>query len=234
MLTRLPSQFFCILLCLLLCSCVTNRIQAPVPQQQTEVAQTVERYIQYSLMPAKSAPPTLQIVGEQQEGPLKGEATLVFAEEQSWNQWPDGSSRLFNNRAALLFQIAIHTEEPLVWRWDLSTLELNHEGNTVLPSPSAEPLLQDLLFWAFHQEKQLLQGDLINRSRGSGALRSAYLHTPVLHEPIEGLIAFPLYSSKNSVLQDLADPSTYHIVSMRLTCVFERSGELQTIVWTFD
>lgn len=211
---------------------------APVVAQahQDQTVQVLERYVAYRLEPARLPPPSLSSRSQEiQIGELTARAELVLAEEAEWNAWPDGTSRLFNNTAAHLFDVSVEGGGHLLrWLPDTTRLELNVVGNAFPVAPTQETLLEELVFWGFQQERAVLEGDLASRARAAAGLRKAYLE-PVYSDRIDGLIAFPLVATDtNRPHLDGQEPEQLHVVSMRLTLGVEIDGELDQLVWTFD
>jgi hypothetical protein len=200
-----------------------------------ETRAVLGRYERYRLAPAKVAPPSIESRSAYvAAGPITGTAELVLPEEAEWNQWPGPTVRLFNNRAALLFQVEIASDAPVRWVPEKTRLELNREGNVFRAAESQEVLLEDLLFWAYHQERNVLEGDLAQRARAAGPLREAYM--PAEEDALlAGLIAFPLVeTSENERYIRGGDPADYHVVSMRLTVGLETPQGREELVWLFE
>ena len=103
-----------------------------------------------------------------------------------------------------------------------TTLELNEPGHTLAPSTTAEELLLPLLQAAAAQERWGLDGDLVQRTRGAGAFRSAYLPTAPQDEALVGLIAFP------------TDHPELHVVVLRVAVAVRDDRGVHTAVWTLD
>jgi len=216
--------------------CGPRTTQVVEPQVRADTKQVLARFMRYRLEPAAVAPPSIEgtpllvVVND-----ISGSAVPIRAESADWNQWPGTSSRLFNNRAALLFELEITSGEAVRWVPERTRLELNHEGNLLRAAPTQEVLLEDLLFWAYHQERNVLDGDLALRARAAGPLREAYL--PITPERLlTGIVAFPLVTSpENERYYVDMDPSDFHIVSMRLTvAVRDPRGEIVELVWLFE
>ncbi|MEZ4321165.1 MAG: hypothetical protein R3F61_27040 [Myxococcota bacterium] len=202
-------------------------------RQETEVI--LERFRSYRLEPAGIAPPTLGTPSAlTSRDSVTGSVELVRAEDAEWNQWPGSTSRLFNNRMAYLFQVEITSSEPVRWLPERTRLELNEEGNVFHAAPSQEVLLEDLLFWAYHQERSVLDGDLALRARAAGPLREAYLQTAP-DTLLSGLVAFPLVTTPdNEKYYRHVDPADYHVVSMRLTLALQTATGVEQLVWMLE
>ena len=144
-------------------------------------------------------------------------------EDAEWNRWNDGTLRLFNNRAALLFEIRIDGPAPLTWSPTRARLELNDRRTTLVAAPSGEILLGELLFHAYLEEQWAIEGDLVDRTRGAGPFRSAYLPASAQKGALAGLVAFPF-----------GDNPDVHIVAMRLSLDVTAGGTDRDLVWVFD
>lgn len=205
------------------------------PAHQEETARVLERYRTYRLEPARLPPPSLQREGTSTLGEVEGRVRLVLAEDAAWNDWPDGTARLFNNSAAHLFEVTLDGHgHDLCWIPPATTLELNVAGNTFKAAPTQEALLEELVFWGFQQERAVIDGDLADRARAAGDLRRAYLPTSCGPE-LTGLIAFPLVETDtNRAHLDGLSPEQLHVVSMRLTLGLEVDDRLDLMVWLLD
>jgi len=238
MLTRPKDAIFVSSALLLLFSgaCRRDRIQLRQAAERAEFADALDRFVRYRLDPARVAPPTVSPVGALvQDGPVQGVARLVLAEDQPWNRWEGEGVRLMNNTVAHWFQIDVETVDGSPLRWDprRTRLELNEPGNQLQVARTQEELLEELLFFAYQQERFLLDGDLVERARGGGQLRAAYL---ALHDDhLQGLIAFPI-----TLNADTADflghgpPADYHVVSMRLSVGIDTPSGPRELQWMFQ
>ncbi len=215
------------------CKSRSTHVVADAARKETRAV--LRRYERYRLAPAKVAPPSIDTWSAYvAQGPLTGTAELVLPEDAEWNQWPGPTVRLFNNRSAILFQVEIASDAPIRWLPERTQLELNHEGNVFRAAESQEVLLEDLLFWAYHQERNVLDGDLANRARAAGPLREAYM-TAEEDALLAGLIAFPLVETvENERFIRGGDPADYHVVSMRLTVGLETPEGRKQLVWRFE
>jgi hypothetical protein len=200
-----------------------------------ETREILGRFESFRLEPAGVAPPTLEATSAvaQIDG-ISGSIELIRAEDAEWNQWPGGTVRLFNNRTAHLFQVEITSERPVRWLPERTRLELNVEGNVLRAAESQEVLLEDLLFWAYHQERNILDGDLALRARAAGPLREAYMPAGA-DTLLSGLVAFPIVETpENERFYRGIDPSDYHVVSMRLTVGLETPDGREELVWLLE
>lgn len=205
--------------------------------ERKEFAAALDRFVSYRLEPARVAPPSVSRVGALvSDGPVQGVARLVLAEDQPWNGWEGDGVRLMNNTVAHWFQIDVETVDGSPLRWDPSrtVLELNEPGNLLKVARSQEELLEELLFFAYQQERFLLDGDLVERARGGGQLRAAYLD---LHDDhLQGLIAFPITLNAETVsfLGQGGPPADYHVVSMRLSLGIDTPEGPRRLQWLFE
>ena len=159
---------------------------------------------------------------------LTGTATLLDAEQEAWNRWTDGGPRLFNNRIAHLFRVEVVAPDGSRWVPSGTLLELNSPEVQVGAAESPEAILADLTWFALQQERWVLDGDLVARTRGAGRFRSVYL-SPT-DQGHAGLLAFPLFDGE----QQERRLDTLHVVGMRLTMAIEVEGQLEELVWVFD
>ena len=163
-------------------------------------------------------------------GALEVAARLGRAESSTWNAWPDGTARLFNNRVAHLFDIEIVGDGPVGWMPSHTTLELNEPGAALPAAPGPETLLSDLLGLALKAERHLLDSELTERTRSAGAFRAAYL-PPAGADRIAGVIAFPLWAADPSMQGPLAEK---HVVAMRLTLTLMDSEGPRSVELVFE
>ena len=217
-------------------ACRGRRAPVVEPLHQHEARRVMERFVAFRLEPAGMPPPSLGSREATSEVPgVEGTARLVLAEDAPWNQWPGPTSRLFNNRSAHLFDLDIRSDgHDVRWIPERTTLELNVVGNVLRPAATQEALLEELVFWAFQQERAVLDGDLVDRTRAAGDLRRAYLPREP-KERLQGIVAFPLVVTDENEehLGDLA-PSELHVVSMRLTVGLEVEGTTSSLVWLLE
>lgn len=177
-----------------------------VAAERAEVQRTLEAFTEYWLEPAGVAPPVIDF--EAQTTHLDGltlEVRPVRAEDGAWNQWRDTSLRLFNNRAAYLFEVRVTGEGTLQWMPERSGLELNEPGAPLRAAESPEELLQPLLAAALDQERYVIDGDLVERTRAAGPFRALYMPVSPRNDELAGLIAFPL------------DEGDRHVVGLKVT-----------------
>lgn len=216
--------------------CKAARAPTVDGRHRDDTRDVIEQFIRYRLQPARIAPPSVDRRSTAQATGLSGTAELVLAEDASWNHWPGPGPRLFNNRTAHLFHLTVETPPEARVRWlpEASQLELNVTGNTLAPAPNQEPLLDELVFWAFQQERAVLEGDLVERTRAAGDFRRAYMPIEGLGG-LSGLVAFPLVTTEtNAPFLDGMDPSELHVVSMRLTLAIEVDDVRRDLVWLLD
>lgn len=211
-----------------LAGCPRSSIPIPVVVQEA-VSERIEGYRRASLEPARVAP--MSITHEMQRieaGAVVARARPLRPEDASWNRWPQGGPRLFNNRAAHLFEIRVVGRGPLRWVPEHTRLELNDETLVVPAAETTEALLTDLLYMAFLEQRWSVAGDLVERARSAGGFRSAYLPMYQDEGALEGVIAFPLLEADGSSLADL------HVVAARLTVEVLVDGRPTELVWVFD
>jgi len=201
-----------------------------VPYEGQQEAMNKKRaYEAYALRPAGIAPPGIDTTPRRADGDgIWGMAAPIRAEEESWNQWPDGSARLFNNRMAHLFEVSLQGDGLIGWVPEDTSLELNDPSIRLISSGSPEGLLVDLLYFAKTQEDWILDGDLVARTRAAGAFRSSYMPARGSGR-IDGIIGFPI--SSLDAPMEVADT---HIVAERLTVSVTTAQGIRTLVWVFD
>ena len=189
--------------------------------EQESARGAIEQFRNWTLDPARLPPPSVQVgpLRNQGEG-LSGTAMLLRPEDAGWNQWgPDALPLLFNNRVALLFELQVPIEGEVRWIPEASWLEVNTPDARVPAVPSAEHLLADLSWHALQQERWLLEGDLVQRTRNAGGFREAFVQDG---EGLSGVVAFAL-----------PDPDV-HIGALRLTVMVQVDGAPHELVWVFQ
>ncbi len=112
------------------------------------------------------------------------------AEGASWNGWPDGSARLFND--SLGFLIRVHIQGKGQVRWDPShtSLAVNDSDQVFVPVPGPDDLLGHLLRGARMETRAGLPPNLSLRLRNADEFRRNYLSSesaPV----VDGVMLFP-------------------------------------------
>lgn len=181
-------------------------------------------FVAHALSPARVAPPTIDFeprVAHVADAVLI--ATPLRPEDAAWNAWPGPTSRLFNNRAALLFEVRLEPSHPIAVSPAAARVFLGPADEAGLPAaPSPDVLLLPLLRAALVEARWGLRGDLVERTRSAGAFREVWLPSGPLTSPTTGVIAFPL-----------PDPER-HMTSVRLELeLVDRSGPHRA-VWTWD
>ena len=151
----------------------------------------LDRFVHAWLAPARIAPPTIDFVSMQAEaGGISGSVTPLRPETAAWNQWTNGELRLFNNRAGLLFEVKLQSDQAVRWIPERTHLVLDDE--TRVPSTArADELLIPLMRMALTEERWVIPGDLVARTRAAGAFRAAYLPMSGSKE-VAGIVAFVL------------------------------------------
>lgn len=191
-------------------------------RDQAVAADAIARYREAFLEPAH-LPPLGVARGpfEATAGGATGRATLVRPEEATWNQWgPDRRPLLFNDRRALLAELEIVADGVVAWSPARTWVEVNRPDERVPPVPSAEHLLADLAWYALEQERWLLDGDLVQRTRYAGGWREAFLRPD--GSTLRGVVAF-----------ELPDPEV-HVGALRLTVGIDVDGAPRELVWVFQ
>ncbi len=208
---------------MLLFGACARRPPADVGDRDT-VREELDRWRRAALHPAGIAPPSIaEASGSAERGGVHVRAALVRPEEASWNGWGDGTARLFNDGAAFLVEVSIEADGPVSWSPVRTILEVNDARLAVAAAPSAEPLLTELLFHAWLEERWWLEGDLSERARAAGPFRAAYLPSRSEDGHLAGIIAFPL-----------GEHARDHVVALRLTLALEVGGEPTEARIVFD
>jgi hypothetical protein len=199
--------------------------------EQGRVRADVAAFQWYALEPAQIAPPVIEMAEQKaRSGGLTVTARLASAESSPWNIWPDGTARLFNNRVAHVFEIELEGEGALGWMPRSTTLELNEPGVALVAAGGPDVLINDLLGLALQAERQLVDSQLVARTRAAGAFRRAYL-PPAGVGQMSGVVAFPLWASD---LTDQTALAEKHVVAMRLTLTVMDGDGARSVVMVFE
>lgn len=182
-----------------------------------------------ALDPARIPPPSIDPGARVAEaGTVRATAAPLRPEDADWNRWPDGTARLFNDRAALLFAVRIEGTGPIRWVPAATRLEVNDPTTSLSVSSSGELLLGELLVNAYLEERHGLDGDLVERTRAAGPFRARYLPLAAADGVLEGVLAFPLVSEGRPIGED-------HVVALRLTVgVVGDVDGAATLVFVFE
>ena len=207
---------------LILMSCKARPARITDAGERKAIAEDLEWFRATWLAPARIAPPTVpRDEVATQTGELAGTARLLLPEEASWNRWSTPGGRLFNNRIAHLFEVDVTAPGPVRWIPEETRLEVNRADTVHRAARSSEELLLPLMRAAIDEERAVLDGDLVARTRAAGGFRSAYLQLAG-EGGLAGIIAFP------------NETNTEHVTAMRLTISFEHEGNRIPLVWTLD
>ena len=183
------------------------------------------RFESFALDPARQPPPSIDLAWQApQAGAVTARARLLLPEEAAWNQAPDGSPLLFNDRWVWLAEVELDAGPSATWVADETTLELNDPEMVLSAAAIADDVLGDLIFWALQEERAGLGEGLVARTRAAGGFREAYLPRRVAAgEPLTGLVAFPA-----------VDADGLHVVAARLTLAVDVEGRREQVVWVFQ
>jgi hypothetical protein len=157
-----------------------------------------------------------------ESGGLTAFAELVQPEHAIWNQAPDGSPLLFNDRWVLLATVRVQGEN-LLWLPERTSLELNSPDVSLAAASVPDDVLGDLLFWALQEERAGLGEGLVARTRHAGGFRQAYLKPVGVDGQLTGVVAFPA-----------VDVEGMHVVAARLTVGVMDGDVERQLVFVFD
>ena len=217
-------MFRWLMLCVLLCACASRTALPVSPPPQVRSA-----WMETRLSAAHLPPPTLlHPSSEASVAGVTGRIAWVRAESAAWNQWPDRSARLFNDRAAALFSVDLHGDGHRVQIVpERSWLEINVEGDPLPMARDQDELLTELLLQSLQSEQSGLRSDLAERYRAAGPFRRAWI--PLRPgDRIQGLVGFPLWMHGQ---EGWVDRSEEHIVAMRIHLGIEVDGAPAALTW---
>ncbi|MFT7518816.1 MAG: hypothetical protein ACI9MC_000948 [Kiritimatiellia bacterium] len=205
-----------------LIACRPHPTRVPAPATDVSQPDEFQAFRKAWLAPAYVVRPTIEFTALRSDTPgLEAFATPVMPEDARWNRWPDGS-RLFNNRAAWLFEVHIEGDHRLRWMPAGTKLELNEPGDGLSPSRLPDDLIRPLLVAALEEERSFVDGDLVQRTRAAGPFRSAYMPLSEQHGTLRGLVAFPTGGAWK------------HVTGLRLSVTLAVDDRPTSISWTFD
>ena len=117
-------------------------------------------------------------------------AQPVRVEGAAWNDWPDGSARLFNDALGFVVQVRMEGKPSVRWDPSHTSLAVNDSDQVFAPVSTADELLGHLQRGARLEVRAGLPANLSLRLRNADEFRRAYLSTeggPVS----EGIVFFP-------------------------------------------
>ena len=130
--------------------------------------------------------------------------------------------RLFNNRAAHLFQFTVRGTGSLQWIPDETRLHLNWPEVSLEPALRADDLLEPLRKVALTEQQWMIPTDYTKRHRNAGAFRSKYLPIEPRPNQISGIIAFPIANDSR------------HVVAMQIDFVVQTNRGPVSFSWIYD
>jgi hypothetical protein len=204
-------------------SCKRPAVDVMVPTDQSAVAEELSAFERTWLEPAKIPPPTVTLEPRTlEEGAVTVTVNPLRPEDAAWNAWPGPTVRLFNNRAALMFEVTVDGGGRVAWLPDRTGLELNEVGNPLPPAHTPDELLVPVLRAALLQEGYGLEGDAVERTRAAGPFRTAYLPLGPVDSPMTGVIGFPLLEPDR------------HVVAFRLTLAVLAPDGTHTLSFLYE
>ena len=166
------------------------RAEAPTERQAFEAATAAlaRDYLHRDTVPGpvvSGAPQT------QEQGGLAVTVTPVRAEDQRWNDWPDGTARLFNDAIGYLWRIELRSDRQTRWSPAHTQLAVNDSELTFLPIAEPDDLLMHLMSGAMLETRVGAPANLSLRMRSADDFRQAYLGTDPRSGVREGVLVFP-------------------------------------------
>lgn len=202
--------------------CPRGRPPAPGVEGHDEATDDIAAFRRAWLMPARIAPPAIEfLTRDAAVDAVHGTATPAIPEDADWNDWPGAESRLFNNRVGLMFVVDIAGDGRIEWMPDRSSLRVNRAFD-VPPATSADQLLVPLLSAALEQERAMVDADLVDRTRGAGPFRAAYVPQVAADGHLHGVVVFPL-----------PDPDQ-QVVDVTLTIAVRDSVGAHVLTWAWQ
>ena len=127
----------------------------------------------------------------QTRGDLLLTVAPVSAEDQAWNAWPDGTTRLFNDAIGYLWRVSIRSEHTVRWSPAHTQLAVNDSEQTFLAVAEPDALLEHLMLGARFETRVGAPPNLSLRMRGADDFRRAYLGTDARAGDRDGVLLFP-------------------------------------------
>ncbi|MDP2306200.1 MAG: hypothetical protein Q8P18_09230 [Pseudomonadota bacterium] len=115
----------------------------------------------------------------------------VLAERQPWNEWPDGTARLFNDAIGYLWRVEVHSDQEARWSPAHTVLAVNDSEQTFLAIAQPDDLLVHLLTGAREERRVGAPANLSLRIRNADDFRHAYLGTDARAGDRTGVLVFP-------------------------------------------
>jgi hypothetical protein len=115
----------------------------------------------------------------------------VLAEGQPWNEWPDGTARLFNDAVGYLWRIEVRSDRETRWSPAHTELAVNDTEQTFLAVAQPDDLLVHLLTGAREEMRVGAPANLSLRIRNADDFRRAYLGTDARKGDRSGVLLFP-------------------------------------------
>jgi len=159
----------------------------------------------------------------QSRGGLVVTVAPVRAEDQSWNAWPDGTTRLFNDAIGYLWRVNLQSDQPVRWSPAHTQLAVNDSEQTFLAVAEPDALLEHLVLGARFETRVGAPPDLSLRIRSADDFRRAYLGTDARAGDRGGVVLFP------------APVHNLQTVAMELTLgLWREEGGVQTYRFLFE
>lgn len=167
-------------------------------------------------------PSTSMAPQSQERDGVRATVRPVSAEDATWNAWPDGTARLFNDGAGYLWEVVFESQRPVRWIPDQTVLAVNDTDQLFAPAEEPDAVLQHLVQGAMLEDAFGLDGDLGLRIRAADAFRRAYLSDRPVAGEQEGVVLFP------------APAFRLHAVALQLTLALDVGGRDEQFVFLFE
>jgi hypothetical protein len=171
------------------------------------------------------APPTIAMRPQTRSvGEVRVTATPVLAEAQEWNQWTDGTARLFNDGIGFLVHVRAEGPAGLRWLPAATQLAVNELDNVYAPAADPEELFEPIVRAAALETVLGGSGDFVRRADAAGPFVAAYLSRSPKRgtDALDGIVVFP------------APASQMHAAAMQLTLGFEGPAGQEAITFVLE
>lgn len=135
--------------------------------------------------------PTLSFEAQSREADgVRVTVEPTLAEPQPWNDWPDGTARLFNDGIGFLWRVRIESAHVVQWSPAHTSLAVNDTEQVFSVASLPDEVLAPLLQVAAMEAALGARGDLALRARNADEFRRIYL-TARSGTSQEGILVFP-------------------------------------------
>jgi hypothetical protein len=227
-----PLSFALLITAALLSGCAARSAEPHVrpmavlaPEEAARFADLAARMREVLLLRDVVAPPTIAMRPQtRSQGLLRVTATPVLAEEQPWNQWPDGTARLFNDGVGFLVHVRVEGPAGVRWVPSATRLAVNALDDVYEAAGSPEELFEPIVRAAAIETLFGGADDFARRVDAAGPFVEAYLSRSAAQDRdgLDGIVVFP------------APAGQLHAVALQLTLGVEGPDGAQAFTFVME